>query len=451
MRLLIYGINFYPEAIGVGKYTGDTAIWLAARGHEVRVVTSPPFNPQARVWPGYHGWRYRKERLSKQSSDPQAPPLPVGKEISVLRCPIWVPKAATTLKRLLHLASFAMSSFVPLLRQAAWRPNVVLVVEPTLFCAPQALLLARLSKAKAWLHVQDLEVDAAFELGDLHYSRARNWALAFESRLLRQFNRVSTISERMMQRLIGKGVESPRCVLFPNWVDVRRIFPSPTSSPLRRELGISESTVVALYSGSMGKKQGLEVLVEVARRVVDHPELFFVFCGDGSYRQALAEQITGLPNVRLLPLQPTERLNDLLNLADIHLLPQRADAADLVMPSKLTGMFASGRPVIATASLGTQLASAVTGHGIVVPPGDVASLVAAVLKLGADTEMRLRLGNRARDYAVAHLDLTPVLSRFEHALLGACGHTTKGAHSDFNNQDLEELQPSGSADLSWRG
>jgi len=224
----------------------------------------------------------------------------------------------------------------------------------------------------------------------------------------------------MVSRLLLKGVDRSRCVHFPNWVDTGSICPLPNPSSFRRELGIAENVIVALYSGSMGKKQGLDLLVDAARQLLPRADLRFVFCGDGSYREIFVEKTSGLSNVTILPFQPSERLNDLLNLADIHLLPQRAGAADLVMPSKLTGIFASGRPVLATATPGTELASAVLGRGIVVPPGDLDAFVSALLDLAADTNLRLTLGHAARKYAVTHLNRDEILHRFERSMLNAC-------------------------------
>jgi colanic acid biosynthesis glycosyl transferase WcaI len=121
----------------------------------------------------------------------------------------------------------------------------------------------------------------------------------------------------------------------------------------------------------------------------------------------------------MLPLQPFDRLNDLLNAADIHLLPQRPDAADLVMPSKLTGMLASGRPVIATAAPGTQVALTLGSCGIAVPPLDNEALFAAVRALADEPRMRHALGVAARAHAVEHLGRERVLERFEAELLAA--------------------------------
>jgi colanic acid biosynthesis glycosyl transferase WcaI len=125
----------------------------------------------------------------------------------------------------------------------------------------------------------------------------------------------------------------------------------------------------------------------------------------------------GAQNVMFLPLQPLDRLNDLLNLADIHILSQVAGAADLVMPSKLTGMMASGRPVIATASPHTQISMVVQGRGIVTPPGDTESMSLAIRRLADDRTLRLRMGNEAREYATSCMARDKILFEFETAMI----------------------------------
>jgi colanic acid biosynthesis glycosyl transferase WcaI len=174
-----------------------------------------------------------------------------------------------------------------------------------------------------------------------------------------------------------------------------------------------EGKVVFLYSGNMGTKQGLELLAPLAEAFAEDPRVHFIFCGDGAFRPQLEALVAHRANVTLLPLQPLDRLNDLLNAADVHLLPQRAGAADLVMPSRLTGMLASGRPVIAMADPGTQVALVVEGRGLVVPTGDEAALYAAASRLIEDEELRLCFGRAARAYAVEHLGKQQVLERFE--------------------------------------
>jgi colanic acid biosynthesis glycosyl transferase WcaI len=406
VKIIVYGINFLPELTGIGKYSGEMVAWLVNRGHDVSVIAAPPYYPDWRVAEGYSPLRYQREiwRFDEQAS------------ARVRRSPIWVPRVPSGTKRIFHLASFALSSFPVALAHARWRPDVVMTVEPTLAVAPAALLTARLAGAKSWLHVQDFEVDAAFDMGLLRSDPLRKCAVWGEKALLARFDRVSTISDRMMDRLAGKGVDAGARVLFPNWADIDRICPLEQPSVFRRELGLGHDSVVVLYSGNLGDKQGLEVLVQAAEQTTEHKHLVWVIAGAGSARAKLAAMSAGLPNVRWLSLQPVERLNELLNLADIHILPQRADAADLVMPSKLTGMLASGRAIVATAAPGTQVGQVMDECGVSVPPGDSRALARAVIALARDEERRKALGVKARSYAETNLSYNFIMGRFEQEL-----------------------------------
>ncbi len=400
MRLLIYGLNHAPEPTGIGKFTGEMAAWLAARGHEVRVVTAPPYYPAWRIGAGYSGWRWRRERIENAA---------------VYRCPLYVPAQPRGLTRILHLASFALSSLPVALWQAiGFRPDVVIAIAPALAAAPGARLAAALGGSAAWLHVQDFEIDAAFALGLVSGGPVRRFALAAESWLLRRFHRVSSITPAMVRRLAEKGVAPERRRLFPNWVDTQAIRPGP--SRLRGELDFPPGAVVALYSGNMGEKQGVETLADVARALAG-TSVVMLLAGAGAGQARLQAATSGLPQIRWLPLQPADRLADLLNAADIHLLPQRPGAADLVMPSKLAFMLASGRPVVAGAAPDTALARAIAGAGVAVPPGDAGAMAAAVQLLALDPARRASLGERARSRAVEEWDREAILTVFERELL----------------------------------
>jgi colanic acid biosynthesis glycosyl transferase WcaI len=321
--------------------------------------------------------------------------------------------------RLIHLCSFAASSIPVMAMQTLWKPELVLAVEPTFFVAPVALMSAAVTGAESWLHVQDFEVDAAFSLGMLPRGGAiHKIAKGLESFFTSGFSRISTISDKMVDRMATRGVGPGKALLFPNWGDVETVRPAqPGAANHFRKVLSLDAKIVLLYSGNMGAKQGLEVLAPLAESFAQDSRVHFVFCGDGAFRPHLERLVARRKNVTMLPLQSTDRLNDLLNAADIHLLPQSKGAADLVMPSKLSGILSSGRPVIVTADEGTQLARVVEGRGLLVPPSDPAALYAAALRLIESAELRMQLGLAAREYAVKNLSKEHVLRRFEKDMI----------------------------------
>ncbi|RFU48113.1 glycosyltransferase WbuB [Paraburkholderia sp. DHOC27] len=417
MKILIVGLNYAPELTGVGKYTAEMADALASEGHDVRVVCGPPYYPQWRIAEGYSGWRYRAERRGA---------------VRVLRVPLWVPAKPTGASRLLHLASYAVSAMPVLMAQLVWRADVVMSIAPSLMSAPGAWLVARLSGAKSWLHIQDYEVDAAFDLGVIEGKRSRRVALAVERSLLKRFDVVSSLSSKMVERALAKGVDARRTYCLPNWVDTRAIVPLAHAQHYRKLLGLDSDAnpqTVVLYSGNMGSKQGLEIVVAAAVQLARRTDISFVFCGSGPMREQLEARCAGSPNCRFISLQPVHQLNQLLNLADIHVLPQRGGAADLVMPSKLGGMLASGRAVIAMACAGTELYDVVATRGVAVPPENVGALVEAIEALAADPVRRAALGAAGREYAERSLSSVSVFAALNAKLAQLCGNDAVVARS----------------------
>ncbi|MCP1335370.1 WcaI family glycosyltransferase [Futiania mangrovi] len=400
LKLLVHGVNYPPDMLGIAKYTGEMCAWLAARGHEVAVVTAPPHYPAWKVpdgWPkGWHEeWR---------------------DGVRTIRCPVHVPGRPGAAGRLLHQASFAGASARPLLRAArCMRPDAVMGIAPATLPVPLVRLAARTSGAASWLHVQDLEADAALGLGMLPLWLGRA-ARAGERWLLTGFDRVSAITPPMADRLAAKGVARDRLSLFGNWVDTATIRPDVDGGAFRAAWGARAGTVVALYAGSMGEKQGLGVLAEAARVLKDRGEVLFVLAGAGAGRAALEDAVEGLQNVRMTGPVAEADLPALLAAADLHLLPQRAGAADLLLPSKLAGMLASGRPVVAGAAPGTSLAAEVEGAGLCVAPEDGEALARAVADLAGDAERRRTLGAAARARACARWDRETVLGGLEREL-----------------------------------
>jgi colanic acid biosynthesis glycosyl transferase WcaI len=405
MKLLVLGLNYAPEPVGIGPFTTGLAEGMAARGHAVTVVAGQPYYPQWRAYPGQPA--HAEPRLENG--------------VSVIRVPHHVPETPSLTGRLRHYLTFARAARGPMRAAARTSPDLVLTVAPALFAVPEARSAARLAAAPLWVHLQDFEADAMFATGLLGRAPlAERAALALERRLLLPAERISTISPQMGARLLQKGVPADTVFELRNWSTLASAG-SGDGSAYRREWQLGDRHV-ALYSGNIARKQGIEIVIEAARRLSHRDDIVFVICGEGPNQAHLAELAVDLPNVRLQPLQPAERLADLLALAAVHLLPQIADAADLVLPSKLANMLASGRPVVATAAPGTGIHAEVDGCGLATPPGEPEPFAAAIAALVDDPDRREKLGLAAQARARQRWTRAAVLDRFERAALEMIGH-----------------------------
>jgi colanic acid biosynthesis glycosyl transferase WcaI len=349
-KILLYGMNFAPEITGVGKYTGEIGDYLTGQGSEVTVVTTPPHSVEQK------------------------------KGMKIFRVPLFLKENMGGIWRLIAPLSFAATSApVVLWNILRHRPQFVICVEPTLFAAPLAILAAKAVGARTVLHVQDLEVDAAFAVGHLKsLSFMKKAAYLFEKYTLKGFDRIITISERMAQRLTEKTGKPEQVAIVRNWVDLEHIYPLGRKSAYRQELGYADDDFIVLYSGNIGAKQGLDTLLDSAAQLVQQQKIKFIIAGEGPAKRGLMDKYGHLLNVSFLPFQPYEKFNEFMNLASLHALPQDRGAADLVLPSKLGGMLASGAPVVVTADEGTELANFLGDSAIITPPGDSEALALAI-------------------------------------------------------------------------
>ena len=398
MKILIYGINYSPELTGIGKYTGEMARWLAEQGHDVRVITAPPYYPEWKVAEGYSGYWYKTT---------------FEEGVRVTRCPLYVPAKQSTIKRLVHLSSFAISSGLALFGSLRWRPDRVIQLAPSLFCCPFTIAFSKLSGAKSLLHIQDFEIDALFGLGMASGNRIKSLAFSLESKTYNCFDRVSSISPSMVQRLVNKGAAADKTLLFPNWSETARFREAKKSPTLLRELGVRSDKKILLYSGNIGEKQGLEDLLDGAEKMLSSSDAIFLVVGDGASKKRLMESanIKNLKNIIFAPLQPYDLLPTLLASADVHLVIQKRGAADAVLPSKLTNILAVGGNTVITADADTSLGQLCHQHpniAIRVEPESVEGLYAGIQQALKITSKN----DTASDYALKYLDKDYILNQF---------------------------------------
>ena len=326
-------------------------------------------------------------------------------------------------KRLLHLGSFAASSFFPLMAQRRWKPDRIIGVVPTLFCTLGMRLLAKLSGARTVLHIQDYEVDAMLGLGLAGKGKGgkvAQLATAFERSGLHNVDNVSTISRSMMNKAIEKGVAADNIIFFPNWSEIARFqhVADADVDALRNQLGLPDNKKIILYSGNIGEKQGLENVIEAADRLRDEPLIFaIVGQGGGKARLEKMAQQRGLRNMQFFPLQSYDALPALLKMGDCHLVVQKRGAADAVLPSKLTNILAVGGNAVITAEAHTelgQLCETFPGIAVCVEPESVEALVAGIRQ----ALLLPKHNTVAREYAERTLDKENVLRQFINDIRG---------------------------------
>ncbi|MGW8138581.1 WcaI family glycosyltransferase [Sphingomonas zeae] len=399
-KIILCCMNYRPEIISTGKYAFELCEYMAGKGHAVEVITTVPHYPGWKSFAGYSPFKYMSEKMYG---------------VRVWRAPMYLNQKASGIARLLMPLSWSLFSAPILLARAAWtRPDVIISVQPTIFAAPFVLLASRLCGARTVQHVQDLEIDTALAVGHVRAGgKLVRFAHAMERWIMQRFDSVVTISAQMRARLIAKGVSPENIAIVRNWVDTSVIRPLDRPSCYRTELGISPETFVVQYSGQMGRKQALHILIQAAERMAGDTRFMFVLAGNGPMRAEIEQANARLPNMRLLELQPTERLGEFLNLADCHILPQDVDVSELVLPSKLGGMLASGKRMLITAQEDSELANFLGSAATFTPPGEVDAIVRALSAMidAPDTSNALR-AERTRD-----LDATTLLPAFERTLL----------------------------------
>lgn len=277
------------------------------------------------------------------------------------------------------------------------RPDIVVGMStPPLVAAIAALSKAlRGTRFVYWL--QDVYPELAIELGMLRAGSIPARVLEAGSRwTLRRADQVVVLGEAMASRVLAKGVPRHRVQVIPNWADPDDIRPiRREENAFRREHGLDGKRVV-LYSGNMGRGHDLATILDVARALRGDTTVVFVFIGEGAKRAEVEGAARELPNVRLLPYQPRERLAESLSSGDVHVVTQDACTVGLIEPSKLYGVLAAGRPVLYVGPSGTESARTILaeGAGAVVANGDVGGARDAVEALLARSEP---IGARARE------------------------------------------------------
>jgi colanic acid biosynthesis glycosyl transferase WcaI len=304
------------------------------------------------------------------------------------------------------------------------RPDVVLAMTDPPVIADVALVVARRFRAPLVVVSQDVFPETAVELGRIRNPAVVSLLRALVRTYLRRADRIVAIGETMRTRLEQKGAAAERITVIPNWVDTGALRPVSRDNAWSQEHGF-DGRFVVMHSGNVGHAQDLDALIRASTLLRDLDDLTVAIIGSGARHAelvALAEDL-GADRVTFLPYQPRELLAQSLSAADVHVVGLARGLAGYVVPSRLYGILAVGRPVIVAADDETETAQLVqrVGCGVTVPPGRP-DLLAAAIRRAHDGELDLaELGERGRAYVTTEGDRRTAVGRYRELLLEVAG------------------------------
>ena len=397
-RVLFLNRSFWPDREATGQFLTELCDDLSI-DHEVTVVAGPSYQTKDGNSRGLRLWS--RERRGR---------------VTIIRT--WGTRFSKSnlAGRLVNLGTYYLLAAIVAYRLP--RPDVIVAeTDPPLLGALAAVLKRRWG-CRLVYNVRDLYPDIAEVTDGVRSPFLLDLLRRGNDYAYERADLIVTLGRDMARRIVDKGVPTEKVVVVPDWVDCGRIGPL-ASNPFRRSFG---NKFVVMYSGNIGLSQQLELVLEAAGRLRDDDRILFALIGEGARKNWLEERARamGLKNVRFLPYQPLENLGESLSAADLHLIPLAPGVAGCLVPSKIYGILAAGRPFIAMMEDSAEVAQIARDNavGFVVRPGDVDALVGAIRE-GVDAPERLRqMGLRARRLAELRFDRIKVTSMFGAMLAG---------------------------------
>jgi colanic acid biosynthesis glycosyl transferase WcaI len=397
LNVLITTTYYWPEEAGSAPYLTGLAEHLQEQGHHVVVATGYPHYPE---------WRLpRDARLGRTVWHG---------DVEVRRRWHYVPRKQTAAHRALYEASLFTLGLTALRLRPA--PDVIVGTCPTLAGGALAATASRIYGAPYALVFQDLMGKAARQSGVRGGAQVAAAVGRAELALARSAGAVGIIAEGFRGYLEEGGVPSGKIHRLRNWT--RRAMPSETVSETKQRLGWRPDEFVCLHGGNLGRKQGLDNLLEAAA-LLRGENVRIVLAGDGNDRERLERRADELrlDNVQFVELQGPGRWEAVMEASDVLLVNQRSSVTDMSLPSKLTSYFAAGRPIVAAASNDSETAREIEAAqaGVLVPPDDPKTLRDAIVALRESSAV-VELGANAREYAERVLFPQNALAEYERFL-----------------------------------
>ena len=371
------------------------AAYLSQKGYKVNVITGFPYYPQ---------WQIKNEYKKKSTFYREE-----HNNISIYRYKQYVPKKPTFLKRIVHLTDFTLGSLINCFKIK--QTDLVIAIVPFTSSIFLGWLLKKRLKAKLWTHIQDFEFDAAGQSGVSKKQEGLIFKTLFklESFLLNRSDCTSTISFSMLKKLKTK-TKTPTYYL-PNWIDTEIINPkTATHHPFFSE----DNKFKILYAGNIGEKQDWDFFLVFLEQLKKYNDIEVCVVGQGAKKEWLAEKISSISFVKIFNPVPLRQLSDLLCNADLHILFQKDDVLDTVMPSKILGMMASKKPSLITGHLESEVSKIRNkSRGGVYLSNNITKIASAFNNLYLNKNTRQKMGSNAQKYVLKNYNRVSILSDFE--------------------------------------
>ncbi|MEE2644044.1 MAG: glycosyltransferase family 4 protein [Myxococcota bacterium] len=398
MHILLLSLNYYPDQLGNAPILIGIAEGLAARGHRVEVLCAHPHHEAGRVADPYRRRPYVVEERAG---------------VKIHRTWLLDPEGGITAKAGSYL-SFTLSSAIAALTKID-KPDIIFSPSPPLTLGLVDELLARRWGVPYIYNLQDLFPEAPIRMGVMRRRSTIAFWEAMERRVLRQAAGLAVICEGFADHAVRLGVPRERIATIPNLTDCEHIQPMDAAESAFRA-PYSPEDCLLLFSGRWGHSQDLDgTLAKAWRLLADREELKLLLVGDGVARPGVEEAFRDQPRVEMKLTQPQALLPSLLGAADIGLAPLKRGLSTTSVPSKILGLMAAGRPVIAAGEPDGDTARLIeeAGCGIVVTPESPSALATAIDELASDPARRVELGAAGRRAVVDRYSRPVVVERYE--------------------------------------
>lgn len=397
--------HFAPDLAPTGVVMTRIVSELAARGHELHVVTALPWYRNHAIEPGWGGRLWRTEK-TEWGSIIRIHPFP-GKSKSNL------------LRRALGFIAFSYAVGIRSVHADGlpFKVDGVLAMSPPLTLGLTGWFTKIIRRAPLVFNIQDVFPDAAIQTGAISNKKIIAAAKWLERMSYQRSDAVVLLSQDLRTNIASKIDKKfhQRLHVIPNFVDTIAITPQDRMTAYRSELGIGNQLVV-MYAGNVGFSQSLNLVVDAAAKF---PDIAFVINGDGAARRKLQEDCAQLTNVYFGDYQPIERLSEVLATGDIHLVLLRAGLASVSVPSKSYSILAAGRPVLAAIDLNTEIPNMLeqSGAGVAVEPDNSTAFLEALSQLVGKREQLHEMGSRGRTWVETHASPASVAAQYEAIFL----------------------------------